>query len=146
VTSETTRATTPREGAIVADELKIDIAVAEDRSAATLRFRSQGGVEASVALTPERLTALIAALGQVRARMVGSISPPPMGGMEVATVLQPRWHVQPDPRRDGSLLAFLHPGFGPLAFSLPREDVQRLVEVLTKHLEVSGAARPEKPH
>jgi len=41
---------------------------------------------------------------------------------------------------DGSLLAFDHPSCGPVAFAIPRNDISRIVQILSAHL-----ALPQTP-
>ena len=67
----------------------------------------------------------------------------PLDGKTVETVIEPPWYVQVA-SIDGSLLAFDHPAYGPLAFALPREDVVRIVRILSEHLALP-AGHPGKP-
>ncbi len=56
-----------------------------------------------------------------------------LDGKTIGAVTEPPWHIQVA-QIDGSLLAFDHPVYGPIAFAIPRDDVTRIVRVLTAHL------------
>src|SRR5215213_10071546 len=65
----------------------------------------------------EQLTTLIKLLGQARSRMVDGSKKQPLDGRTVETVINPPWYLQVA-SIDGSLLAFDHPSYGPLAFAI----------------------------
>jgi hypothetical protein len=54
----------------------------------------------------------------------------PLNGKTVETIANPMWYAQ----FDGSLLAFDHPNYGPVAFAIPRSDVAEIVRILSAHL------------
>ncbi|MBB3018200.1 hypothetical protein FHR70_001240 [Microvirga lupini] len=87
------------------------------------------------------MTKLIQLLGQARSRMLEGSRKLPLDGKTVETVIEPPWYVQVA-SIDGSLLAFDHPSYGPLAFSLPRDDVVRIVRILNEHLALPSGHSP----
>ena len=118
-------------------EARVGVRVADDRKNVTLEIGPAEGPSAPVALNLEQLTKLIKLLGQARHRMtVGSLKQS-LDGITVETVVEPPWYVQVA-AIDGSLLAFDHPSYGPVAFALPRDDVARIVRTLSAHLALSA--------
>ena len=85
---------------------------------------------------------VIRLLGQARARMVDGTPKQPLDGKTVETVFEPPWYIQVA-SIDGSLLAFDHPSFGPLAFAVPRSDITKIVRILNEHLALP-ATQPDK--
>ncbi|WP_203441307.1 hypothetical protein [Microvirga sp. VF16] len=109
----------------------------------TIEIGPVAGLSEPVTFDLEQLTKVIRLLGQARARMVEGIQKQPLDGKTVETILKPTWHIQVA-HIDGSLLAFDHPLYGPVAFAIPRDEVARIVNVLSKHLELP-ASQPENP-
>jgi len=124
-------------------EARIGVRVAEDRQSVTVELGPVGGLSEPITLDVEQLTKIIRLLGQARARMVEGSEKQVLDGKTVDTVNDPPWHIQVA-QFDGSLLAFDHPSYGPLAFALHRTDIASMVQVLTKHLQLP-ADQPEKP-
>ncbi|MBD2748787.1 hypothetical protein IC232_19015 [Microvirga sp. BT688] len=112
---------------------RVGIKVADDQRAVTIEIGPTEGPSAPVALDLEQLTKLIKLLGQARSRMVVGTLKQSLDGQTVETVFSPPWHIQVA-QIDGSLLAFDHPNYGPIAYAIPRADVARIVEVLSAHL------------
>jgi hypothetical protein len=65
--------------------------------------------------------------------MVEGSTKQPLDGKTVETVIDPPWYLQVA-SIDGSLLAFDHICYGPLAFALPRNDVAKILQILNAHL------------
>jgi len=124
-------------------EARIGVRVAEDRQSVTVELGPVGGASEPITLELEQLTKIIRLLGQARARMVEGTEKQALDGITVETVNDPPWHIQVA-QFDGSLIAFDHPSYGPLAFAIHRTDVVNMVQVLTKHLQLP-AGQPEKP-
>jgi hypothetical protein len=114
-------------------EARVGVRVAEDRKTVAIQVGPAAGPSAPVSLDIEQLTKLIKLLGQARSRMVEGTRKQPLDGMTVGTVTEPPWYIQVA-KIDGSLLAFDHPAYGPIAFAIPREDVARIVRTLSAHL------------
>ena len=65
--------------------------------------------------------------------MVDGSKKQPLDGKTVETVINPPWYLQVA-SIDGSLLAFDHPSYGPLAFAIPRNDAAKIAQILNAHL------------
>jgi hypothetical protein len=124
-------------------ETRVGIKVAEDRKSTIIEIGSVSGPSSPVELNLEQLTTVIKLLGQARSRMVEGTRQQSLEGKNVETVLEPPWFIQVA-KIEGSLLAFDHPSYGPLAFAIPRNDVAKIVQILSAHLALP-AAQPEKP-
>jgi hypothetical protein len=114
-------------------EARVGVRVADDRQTVTIQVGPVEAPSAPVALNFEQLTKLIKLLGQARHRMMVGLPKQSLDGMTVETIVEPPWHVQVA-AIDGSVLAFDHPSYGPVAFALPRDDVARIVRTLSAHL------------
>ncbi len=123
--------------------LRVGVKVADDRQSVTVEIGPAGGPSHPAALNLEQLTKLIQVLGQARSRMVEGSQKHPLDGRTVETVIEPPWYVQVA-SIDGSLLAFDHPSYGPVAFAIPRDDVIRIVRTLSEHLALP-AGQTDKP-
>lgn len=124
-------------------EARVGVRVADDRQSVTIEIGPVEGRSAPVALDLEQLTTIIKLLGQARSRMITGTRKQPLDGQTVETVLDPPWYIQVA-QIDGSLLAFDHPCYGPLAYAIPREDVAKMVKILSAHLALPEAS-PGKP-
>jgi hypothetical protein len=124
-------------------EARVGIRVADDRQSVTIEIGPVVGLSEPIVLDLEQLTKVIKLLGQARARMIEGAQKQPLEGKTVETIVEPPWYIQVA-QIDGSLLAFDHPSYGPLAYAIPRADVVRIVDVLSKHL-VLPASQQEKP-
>ncbi|MBQ0822218.1 hypothetical protein KBI52_18670 [Microvirga sp. HBU67558] len=125
-------------------EARISVRVADNRQSVTVEMGPVEGLSARITLGLEQLTQVISSLGQARTQMVDGQRVEPLEGTKVQTIANPKWYIQVAPI-DGSLLAFSHPAFGPIAFAIPREEVAQIVGVLTSHLSLP-VCRQEKPN
>ncbi|HTW29538.1 MAG TPA: hypothetical protein VME92_20605 [Acetobacteraceae bacterium] len=129
------------------DESRISLALSPERSTATLALPPAGEQAATIDLTFDQVTGLIQALGRARAAMIQA-HPERQDSLErmrVDAIVDPRWLTQPDALTEGSTLAFLHPQFGPVAFVLPSQEVERLVRALSLHLGMIRSSEGSKP-
>lgn len=122
-------------------EIRVGVTVSEDRQTVTIQIGSTEDPSRPIGLDLNQLTKLIQLLGQARSRMLEGSRKLPLDGKTVETVIEPPWYVQVA-SIDGSLLAFDHPSYGPLAFSLPRDDVVRIVRILNEHLALPSGHSP----
>ena len=88
----------------------------------------------------DQLTKVINLLGQARGRMLEGSRVEPLHGKTVETVANPMWYAQVA-QIDGSLLAFDHPNYGPVAFAIPRDNVARIVQILSAHLALPAGSQ-----
>lgn len=125
--------TRTRMEACIMAEARVGVKVSDDRQTVTIEIGPTSSPSHPVGLDLNQLTTLIRLLGQARSRMVEGSQKLPLDGKTVETVIEPPWYVQVA-SIDGSLLAFDHPSYGPLAFAIPREDVARIAQTLNEHL------------
>ncbi|MBL0403743.1 hypothetical protein JKG68_07190 [Microvirga aerilata] len=125
-------------------QARVGVRVADDRKSVTLEIGPVDGPSSPVGLELEQLTKVINLLGKARRQMIGGLPAEPLAGKTVETILDPVWYAQVA-QFDGSLLAFDHPAYGPLAFAIPRNDVAEIVRILSAHLALP-ADQPERPH
>ncbi len=114
-------------------EARVGIRVADDRRSAIIEIGPVDGPSSPVRLNLEQLTKVINLLGQARGRMLEGLRVEPLDGKTVETITNPMWYAQVA-QIDGSLVAFDHPAYGPVAFAIPRNDVAEIVRVLSAHL------------
>jgi hypothetical protein len=124
-------------------EVRVGVRVDEDRQTTTIEIGPVGGASSPVALDLGQLTTLINLLGQARSRMVEGTPKQSLEGRAINTVIEPPWYIKVA-SIDGSLVAFDHPSYGPVAFELPKGDVTRIVKVLSAHLALP-AGQQGKP-
>lgn len=115
---------------------RMNVAVGDD--GVVLSLLPGSGLDGTIALNLAEVSALIAALGQARARLVAAL---PADARErrvdlagTQAVVGPAWTVRPEAMTEGSMLAYAHPGFGTVAFVLPAVEVEKMVRALTSHL------------
>jgi hypothetical protein len=96
-----------------------------------------------IRLSITELTVLIRELGLLRAQLSTNL-PSDLTGARVDTVFDPRWLIQPDTLNEGSILAFYHPAFGPIGFSIPKDQVSNILRVLSRHqtIQPSSGKKP----
>jgi len=115
-------------------EPRMRVTVDDDGALARLNFLPPSGIGGELDLTLEQLTLLIQALAAARARMLVGRPAPSLDSVPVQAIVNPPWRVQPEALTEGSMLAFLHPGFGALGFVLGAPDVEKVIRALTTHL------------
>jgi len=115
-------------------------ALTPDRSFVTLSLISGGRPIAQTSLTPERTTALIAGLGQLRRQMTPEQDRAPFAeGERIDAVFDPPCYVYPEPFPDGSGFAVRHPGYGALGFIFSKATVDRIMTLFARHREKEPA-------
>jgi hypothetical protein len=117
-------------------QARVGVRVADDRKSVTVEIGPVDGPSSPIGLDLDQLTKVIHLLGQARRRMLEGLRVEPLDGKTVETVVNPLWYAQVA-QIDGSLLAFDHPNFGPVAFAIPRSDVAALVRTLSAHLALN---------
>ncbi|UVF18086.1 hypothetical protein HPT29_016380 [Microvirga terrae] len=125
-------------------EARVTVRVGDNRQSVTIEMGPVEGPSAAIALDLEQLTKVINSLGQARTQMVEGQRVEPLEGTKVKTIANPKWYIQEAPI-DGSLLAFSHPAYGPMAFAIPRDEAAKIVGILTSHLSLP-VCRQEKPN
>jgi hypothetical protein len=124
-------------------QTRVGVRVADDRRTVTIEIGPVNEPSAPVGLDLEQLTKVITLLGQARRQMIGGLPAESLAGKTVETILDPVWYAQVA-QFDGSLLAFDHPAYGPVAFAIPRNDVAEIVRILSAHLALP-TVQTDKP-
>jgi hypothetical protein len=126
-------------------DVEMTIGVAHDRTATAIEIASPGQSPQRLVLALEELDRLISELGTARSKMVEGQPAPDFESEEVSisTVANTKWHIRAYPPT-GALLAFYHPKFGPVGFTLPREEIARIVSFLTERFILQPIQSAEK--
>jgi hypothetical protein len=119
-------------------ELNVEIRLSDDREIAKITFAVDGRIAEPASLDLNQLSNLIAVLGEVRTRMLEGRRQMGLEGRNVRTVSHPNWYIQVA-QIEGSLLAFDHPGFGPIGFAIPKSEVAEMVRILNTHLTMPSS-------
>lgn len=84
-----------------------------------------------VELTLGELDTLISELGDARSQMVEGQPIPKFDSVDarISVAANTTWYIEASPPR-GALLAFYHPKFGPVGFTLRRDQITRIVRFL----------------
>jgi len=104
---------------------------------AAVRFYSDVDDELTLRLGADQLLSLIQRLGAARAQLVKGKKTPDLKGASVKAVRTAKWLTQPDLKSGGSLIAFQHPEFGPIAFVIPQVQVKKLIRLLSNQAKFS---------
>lgn len=82
-------------------------------------------------LTLGELDTLISELGDARSQMVEGQPIPKFDPVDarISVAANTTWYIEASPPR-GALLAFYHPKFGPVGFTLRRDQITRIVRFL----------------
>jgi len=126
-------------------DVEMTIGVAHDRTATAIEIAPLGRAPLQLVLTLDELDRLINDLGTARSRMVEGQSPPDFESQEVtiSTVAHARWYIKASPPA-GILLAFYHPKFGPVGFTLRSDQIVRVVNFLTERFILQPTQSAEK--
>lgn len=132
-------------GAEAMPDVEMTIQVAQDQKLTAIEIAPLGLSPHRLVLGLDELDTLIGELGSARSKMVEGQAPPDFESEEVtiSTVANARWHIKASPPA-GILLAFYHPKFGPVGFTLPREQIVRIVNFLTDRFILQPTQSEEK--
>ncbi len=98
-----------------------------------------------VELTLGELDTLISELGDARSQMVEGQPIPKFDQVDarVSVAANTTWYIKASPPR-GVLLAFYHPKFGPVGFTLQRDQITRIVRFLADRFIHQLGPSPER--
>src|SRR5262245_34348155 len=105
------------------------LSMAADKKTVVLEFLPDSGISGSLTLDGDQLIAIIESLGKARAHMAANKPIPPIEGQNIHAVFDTRWYVQPEPVHEASVICFSHPGFGPVGFLVPHEQVREMIRL-----------------
>ena len=126
-------------------DVEMTIQVAQDRMLTTIEIVPLGQAPHRLVLALDELDTLIHELGSARSKMVEGQSPPDFESenVTISTVANARWYIRASPPA-GILLAFYHPKFGPVGFTLPSDQIVQVVNFLTERFILSPTQSTEK--
>ena len=119
--------------------------VAPDRKTVALKTSVSGQPSHRIELTLDELDKLIGELGDARSQMVRGR---PSANFEsedvrISVVGNTTWCIKARPP-EGALLAFDHPRFGPVGFTLPSGQIGRIVSFLTDRFILQRSPSAER--
>lgn len=112
-------------------DARLRVRVTEDRKTVAIVPTPGRRQSRQVELTLEELDKLIGELGDARGQMVEGQPCPKFDHKEMRTSIAANttWHIEAVPPR-GAILSFYHPKFGPVGFTLPREQIAKIISFL----------------
>jgi hypothetical protein len=126
-------------------DFEMSIQVAQDRKVTAIEIAPLGQSPQRLILVLDELDKLIGELGNARSAMVEGQPSPDFESEDVSisTVANTKWHIRAFPPT-GALLAFYHPKFGPVGFTLPRDQIAKIVSFLTDRFILQPTQSAEK--
>lgn len=116
--------------------IDMNIRITEDRKKTILTFSPESGVTGELELNQLELANLISALGSVRWTMAEGQKIAEITGAKIQPAYQTKWAVQKDTLKEETLLAFQHPGYGPVGFVLSDKQIKEYIKALQKGLKI----------
>ena len=120
---------------------RIKIAVAADKSRATLEITGDHETGRALDLTEDQLLTLIRNLGQVHQDMVKGREVPPLVGQRVEVVTDTRWAVGTEQLGEATVMSFQHPAYGPVSFLIPLDQAERIAQRMLLHVRTARESR-----
>jgi hypothetical protein len=126
-------------------DFEMTIQVAQDRKVTAMEIAPLGQSPQRLILALDELDRLISELGNARSMMVKGQPSPDFKdeSVTVSTAANTTWHIRAFPPA-GALLAFDHPKFGPVGFTLPRDQIAQIVSFLTDRFILQPTQSAEK--
>jgi hypothetical protein len=126
-------------------DANVKIHVAQDRKTVTIETSPAAQPSCLISLTLDELDKLIGELGDARSRMVEGLPRETFNddNMKISAVANTTWCVKASPP-NGALLAFDHPKFGPVGFTLRRDQIASIVRFLTNRFILQPPPSEEK--
>ena len=132
-------------GVGIMPDAQLRVRVTEDREKVAIVPAPSGRQSLQLDLTRDELDKLISELGDARSQMVKGR---PSANFEsedvmISVVGNTTWCIKARPP-EGALLAFDHPKFGPVGFTLPRENIAKIVSFLTERFVLQSSPSAER--
>ena len=124
-------------------DAQVKIRVAQDKKTVTLETSPRAQPWHPVELTLADLDKLIGELGNARSQMVQGQPSPNLEEVTISAVGNTTWCIKASPPV-GALLAFYHPKFGPVGFTLARDQITTIVRFLTNRFVLQPAPSQKK--
>ncbi len=124
---------------------RLRVRVTEDRRTVAIVPALGKRQSRQVELTLEELDKLIGELGDARGQMVEGQPCPKFDqkDMRISIAANTTWHIEAVPPR-GAILSFYHPKFGPVGFTLPGEQIAKVVSFLAQRFILHSGPSAEK--
>ena len=121
------------------------IRVAPDRKTIAIKTSLSGQPSHRIELTLDELNKLMSDLGDARAQMVRGLPSEnaQTEDMRISTAANATWWIKAS-LPTSALLAFDHPKFGLVGFTLPSDQIARIVHFLTNRFILQPTASAEK--
>lgn len=127
-------------------ELDLQYEVSVDQRSATLRLRENDGEVLVKALDAVSVEALIAALGDLRGKMLDPVSEHlDFQQLHPLAAYNPRWYVQPDTTNNFATFWIRHPGLGWSGFGFPRHEAANISKWLRKIVPIKTTRDTQSP-
>ena len=120
---------------------RIKIAMADDKSHATIEVVTEADGSPVLQLSDEQLLLLIRRLGQVHQDMVRGREVPPLIGERVDIVTDTRWAVGSEQLGEATVMSFQHPAYGPVSFMIPLDQSERIAQRMLLQVRTAREAR-----
>lgn len=126
-------------------DASVKIHVAQDRKTVTIEASPAAQPPCRISLTLDELDKLMGKLGDARSRMVEGLPGETFNGenVKINAVANTTWCVKASPP-NSALLAFDHPKFGPVGFTLRRDQIASIVRFLTNRFILQHPSSEEK--
>ncbi len=98
------------------------------------------GASGQMILTQKGLATLIQTLGRIHAAMSEGKPIPPFDPRTIPAIVDPHWQLSPGLMGEASAFTFHHAGYGPLGFLVPIDQVEKMIDVLSQHVEQAHAS------
>ena len=124
-------------------DARFKVWVIDDRT--TVAIETAPGEEPShqVELTLDELNKLISELGDARSQMVKGQPKANLDNVMISAVANTTWCIKASPP-SGALIAFDHPKFGAVGFTLPRDQIAKIVRFLTDRFILQPGSSTER--
>ena len=124
---------------------RLKIQVARDRKTVAIEMSPGVALPHRVEMTLEKLDELISELGDARSRMVEGLPGESFsdGNVKISTVANTTWCIKASPPA-GVLIAFDHPKFGPVGFTLRKDQIANIVRFLTRRFILQRPSSEKK--
>jgi hypothetical protein len=111
-------------------DARFRVRVTNDRKTVAIETAPSERPSHQVELTLDELNRLISELGDARSQMVKGQPRANLDEVMISTVASTNWCIKALPPSE-ALVAFDHPKFGAVGFTLPRDQIARIVRFLT---------------
>ncbi len=124
-------------------DARFKIRVADDKKTVAIQTAPGDQMPYQVELTLAELDKLMGELGDARSELIKDQPSPNFAEARISAVANTTWSIKASPPR-GALFAFDHPKFGPVGFTLSRDQIVSIVKFLTERFILQSSTSVEK--